>query len=472
MIINSTLTHGDFLSPLQSWRPSLQVINAFFIAALTTIFSYQLTASISDIALGWKDRCKATATNFQVKLLANEFSVLAILTALLRYDFLDRLRFRRIISKETQIDRIRSPIQWKTTVKLFLLLLIPQIVNLLAVVLTIERDEFFSFADAKFNGISLGINDDGSTIRSSGGWRTCMKLDFQTRVPDAHNVADFFTCFIVSCDYEGGDDFQRRELDLSLWSTPQGEISIYVNGDITDGTSFYEYYGMSAHGVVMSNGRTFRVKQSLNTDEAVFLFKMAQDIIAENCTSPIPEPDVKSENGVIKVSQTIPCGFLSFKRVIDGTDVVYRRLTFIETGEFLVANEEEFFAQASANASFASGEDIPLMVVRSSLLNSGALVVSVAVAVILRVLLKFALRNDIDYGIESSLKAALGLPSYSSLIYSDLKVKYDAGCSEEYVISDFYRGKKQRDTAKIHQIESSSSESSDRSSSEAIFDTA
>lgn len=78
---NNTLTHGDFLSPLESFHLNSQTANYIFIAAVTTGLSYQLTALSFDLLFGRRQRGQTPAHDIHIQLLTDEPSPLSMAAA-------------------------------------------------------------------------------------------------------------------------------------------------------------------------------------------------------------------------------------------------------------------------------------------------------------------------------------------------------------------------------------------------------
>lgn len=181
MISNGTPTYlNRGGGPLLSWRPSSPIMSTLLIALLTTTIAYQGKAIFFDLILGLKRRGSLLIRDLHIFVLSSESSALAVLDALLRNDWLTRRRLRGDVPTDTTIAREHTRIPFFTASKLLFLLLIGPVVNIVAISLTIETERDYSIRDAQLGALTLGVNEDLSsvTLRDDSQYCSQVAIDF------------------------------------------------------------------------------------------------------------------------------------------------------------------------------------------------------------------------------------------------------------------------------------------------------
>lgn len=162
MIRNHSITYEAIESPLMAWRAGDPILHSLLVAFVTTVLSYQLTAIVFDLLVGFKPAGRALVTDLTTVILAQEPSLLSAAANMFQNVTLWRWRYKSqrldIPAMESQKAVITLPVR----LKFCILFCIAPILHLLAVVVSFETDSVMAFEDVKFGGIALGFNPNQS----------------------------------------------------------------------------------------------------------------------------------------------------------------------------------------------------------------------------------------------------------------------------------------------------------------------
>lgn len=164
MIENGQLAHGFPNSSFWSWNLSTLALDSFALAIVTTLLSSQAVALLFDVSLGIKQQNRINVADLHILHLVREASPLAIVANLFNNRILLRGRFRTACVPEESSRKEEDSLRKRTICKLLFLLILSPLLNIASVTLNVEKESSVTFSDAKFGGLSLGINEDLSIV--------------------------------------------------------------------------------------------------------------------------------------------------------------------------------------------------------------------------------------------------------------------------------------------------------------------
>lgn len=432
------LTYPNINGSLATWQPPDQTLCAFLVAILTTILAYQLAAILFDLLLGLKRPGQATASDISTLILTEDSSPLSILANLNISRKFSEWKFHGFRSKSgtrgdssTHVcnhDHSPTPIPPRVLAKFLILLAAAPIANLIAVFLTIEKDSNLTFGDVNFGGMAFGINNDFSTARADIRSEVC--TPYATRFSRLeYPVAHVFLCAVASIT-EGLVSASQARLEKLTLSHGRDSNAFRVPRDaiLVEYEQFPRLYSTAYHADVQSEGKVYRVRQKVDVALAETIFRNAVNMFIERCKD-VRNFTIEEEQAKV-LSQNDGNGTWYFEWVHDcpvkSSDIKtileteFNKFTVIEADKLEVVNIDD------VGSAFREGDDIVLLVRRRSFATFGALCITVAVVVVLRIIVRLISNNDVHLGIELVLKDTLRINRCDSMLQNDDRVDYSA----------------------------------------------
>lgn len=438
MIEGNAITYPNAQAPFDTWGPDQQTLLSFLVAVLSTVLAYQATSIIFDLILGRKPRGEACITDFSLLLLAEELSPLSIAANVLSSPALAKVRTQGGLRSRLSADSneaetiVRKPVPPRLSAKLLILVISVPLVNLIAVIITLERDSEVTFGSAKFDGIALGVNADLSTIATSDHDLYCRKL--QTSYGKGETaVAEFFLCLYVLISGAGPEAVPDTFVMSSSIREDAPFSSILLEYTVTDPTSGDSLVLRSiAHIDVGVRRASYRLFSFLSAEEGERLFERAVQNILQtsdsNRTGEVRVEQFPSRAGVIprwRISQRmrIDAGLpelmgILYSALLPVTAVNSMQRSFIDLSGLQSSQIEEL--------STVPMDSVPLFVRRRSFVSFATLCIVVAVVAVVRVVVRLLTNNDIYQGIEMIMKDLLNIQPCDSILQNRVYVYYSS----------------------------------------------
>lgn len=423
MIENATIVHSTEQFPLFTWSTPWPALNTVVIAILTTVLSYQTTAALSDLLAGWKPKGKTTASQIHSHLLSNEKSTLHTLAAIMRLDILDRIRLRHraSIPSSMTIERNTSSVRFLVLGRLILLLAIPPSINVLSIVLALERDTILTVANSKFQGVSVGVLRELTPIRERGA-TTVVCHHVPTRFGENEDsLMDFSLCSGLrpSIPPTLGPDTNESLLEgyvegatqVTAVNLPRGSISVSFKQRLLE-RSYAIWLDVNHEDGI------FRTKPRWNVDDARALVRKAMDTLILFCTieagqKPALEGEVKHEakaGGVIRAWGTVGCEASDGTILLSSTEVA-GMIGMVNSKGFWLGEVNTTDTVDADVAEFFDGESLSLIRRRRSLAPIGILSIATVAVIIVRLTVNALVHADIDDALDAAARKGLGLSS-------------------------------------------------------------
>lgn len=435
MIENGLLRHGlreSVLSTLQFNKP---VLHAVVSATLTTIISYQAAVILTDVCLGLKKLGKTRVSDISTLLITQESSLLAVAAAVFDTEYLRRLRYRSNLhdtARHEQSDWFTLPkslsLYRRVLPKMLLLLLGIPIINIISIVVLLERDTDITFSESNFGGVALGMRTEDNGLEVFMSSLACIgfKTDFGHGIKRDANFA--------VCSYPYLTEYNLNSTTIQVDVTAQ-RSSFTVN--LTSpgrGYSFINYIGNLR--VNEEIPKIYRIPHQLGPSEFQQLAMNSALVLRDLCDSRSKEPLTPSnidmtEGDIQKAQFYVDCPTFSHETFTNLTQTIQTRFVLVEVPEMQVASIKADEGREIAKEEFHSGNDLLLMTRRRPLASLDALFIATTVLIILRVIVKTLTRNDIHVAIELLMKKAVGMDWSSPMMRTDEFVEYCAGKVDE-----------------------------------------
>lgn len=422
MIEDGKITYASEQSPLLSWEFSSVTLTALAIAALTTFLSYQTTALIYDLFLGIKPRGVTLIRNVHVLLLSRQSSLIAVLDAVMRRDWITRLRLR--LPSGSVVSRDEEKIRPLLSFKLLLLLVAAPLFNILSIAMTLETNETLTFAQAGFGGLALDFNLDFSVVDTEPFVETCRhaKLASTTGVV---SVAKFTVCqwFVAWVP-------QRAEPDQS----PKARIVVSVIRE----TAFSVYVGVnewltstSSRASVETLDGAVVVKPGANLEAQRKLALKGIELVAKECglsdASEATEIETSKDAGFEnRVGFVIPCPNAENPResAVRVNQAIGPLSTLVNSEGFEVLNAS--LVHLEENNKFWDAGNEPFITRRTRYVSLPVLAIVTGAMLVLRLFVKMTCNDDVRDGLEKIIKDRLRVGKNQSLIRGGTrKIYYD-----------------------------------------------
>lgn len=421
MIVSQSITHDSFSHKFFTWKFSNPIVDAFLLALVTTIFTYQLIALIFDLLLGFKKKGTATRTDILSVLIADEGTILGTLAGLLNNTYLLRLRYGLEPPNFQKLDlqpTVRRP---RVVTKFIILVTTPAFVSVLSIALVQTYEKEVSFGASRFQGMALGIDDPSRAVKTVPLRPSCSKLVSNLDI-DEEPIATFLRCSKISSvrPVEGPGysfikltEYEDYRYGLLL-EIPKFRMEDKIYVDATVKNVIFRLKGEIEE---------FEVRSILNQTISEI------DRICESTTNaPIPNStfEFSEEGGRREWRQTTSCLPETSKEIKVGLSEVFQQVTnrFMPKNSDTLAMAEVPGDKEEQIWDFRERSDLPFLK-RTRQIASFALISSMTMLmIVLRIALKPFIANDIHFGIEVLLKEGLNLGRFDNLLSNNCNVEH------------------------------------------------
>lgn len=465
MIENGTLTHPFVNSTLQTWHPVNELLNAFLYAIFGTIIAFQLAAIIFDLLLGFKAPGQATASDVSVLLLTEESTLFKLLANLHFFSAISRWKFHRLCipprdkkpsiqathsfphysdssdSSRTRIDLTKAALPScpcrqpparpspSILLKLFVLLLTAPVSNLLAVFLTVESGRLLTFNDVSFGGVTYGIPAKGKSFIPRPTLSDIC-AEYETTLSEYETaISTFHYCErVVLTPSEANDLHNTSSLRLSYGvnfedaDLPKEAVTLqYDEGTTLFKVSQYIDLLVEESKVSRRDSTVWRVKTSFpNLGQLEDVFRQRAAKFESDCrVEPFNPEDVLVEKDSNR--------WMFEKRLncIQNPRIIRTELMSLFPDFALVPSDKlRVVGLQTDGGEEIDGKNFLFIRRRQSVMALGALGISVAVLLVLRVIVRVFTRNDVHLGVEMVLKDVLSLHIWDSMLQNERVVDY------------------------------------------------
>lgn len=420
----------------QSWYIHNQLLFSLIIASLATVLSYQLASIVFDLSLGFKSSGQASASDIGTLLLSEESSLFAILANLGISPRLSRWHFH---GHHTKYDcQSNTPrIALRVWLKFFVVLLAAPVANLVAVVLTVEKYQLFSFQAAGFGGLQVAL--DQSKINFVHNFQPCNPVPLVLGFNDKP-VAKFFRCTQLLAHEHFSPDTSIPN-NVSLVEVHSGIDTKFPNGSIVIKISSQNHFGVAmVYFTLMTQEKLYRLPEQLGLQERKGILKKAAKVLSEHCAQAKEEDgdgelmateQMETETGWI-VKGNVPCAVNSQADMNTVSSAVLDIVGFKNSPEFRVIP----VLNGDEDKQPISGSDLMFFKKRRSILSPKWLFVVVASTVVLRLIVLMITRNDLHLGLALLVKGALQLPLLDSMLQNNSVVDYSVTVTKHMMRKD------------------------------------
>lgn len=422
MIEDGRITYAGAQSPLLSAEFSSVTLTAIAIAALTTLLSYQATGLIFDLLLGIKLRGVALIRNVHILLLSRQSSIIAVLDAVLRWDWITRLRLR--LPRGSFVSRDEEKIRPLASFKLLILLIVAPLFNILSIAMTLESNETLTFAQAGFGGLVLDFNLDLSVMDTEPFVESCSRAKLASTT-SVVSVAKFTVCHWfeewISENAEPGKS-PNAVIDVSVIRETAFTVYVVVNEWWTS---------TSSRASVETLDGAVVVKPGVNLEAQRKLAMQGIELVAKECglsdASEAEEMKTYKEGGVERrVAFTIPCpnAKTPLESAVRVNQAIGPLSTLVNSKRFDVLNAS--VSHLDENNTFFDAGNERFITRRTRYVSLPLLAIATGVMLVLRVLVKIMCNNDVRDGLEKIVKDRLRVGKNQSLIRGGKrKIYYD-----------------------------------------------
>lgn len=430
---NSSITYPGNNPNFLSWSPSNPVLHALLLAAVTTILSYQVTALFFDVLLGYKKSGQVSVSDLITMRLAEDANPLAIFANMLRNRRAMRFRMHRLNglclegSERSTVEPAHHQRARPTVVtKFIVLVIVAPLANLTTVILGLERDSDLSFRQANFGGIALGIGrvQDRPPIRELVMTHSCRLHSMKLRRGESP-LTDFFTCRHYSSNNHTFEDGSKGVLRLSRNLHREGmpfeSILAQASAKLVEEED-------AVYADLQSGGKAYRLRPLLSSADGEVLFKAGMGHLLRRCdcsTGPLRVVEGSNSAGW-SISQNITCATCEQVIVTEAVQLMTRDITLVESDRFDVFElpNEVLLGEVASSAEFSRGFDLLLLRRRQGIVTFTEVCLAALVVVMLRIVLRMFVCNDVHIAVELLLKQRLDVPCCDSLLQRNRRLYF------------------------------------------------
>lgn len=425
MLDGNQLTYASAERPWYAWELESRYLNSFLVAVLVTIISYQATALVFDVLLGFKKRGEARVNAFHSLLLAWKSSPLAVSSSVFRKDWITRSYYKGHIPKGTSIAREEKRVTATTTGRLLVLLAVAPIANVLSVIMTLERTKEVTFAEAGFEGAVFGVNKDLSTVAVANETFRCRSYPIKARRSDTM-LFRYQTCVL---DFAG---VTASSLHLSEEFAETSCIRILAPraGNLQMDVAVNTRVGRRTLNIEIVVGRRSLALNNTVTDESI------KPLIERAMQFLVPACGYRDSNAVQELSYQdigypifdlpVPGAYrlISCQVIANATLVLEKLMNTIEESFTLIPSEGLSFSTFADPPQPVSIASLTALKRRESNVSLPFLAITAGVLLLVRLALAAVLSNDLVDGIELVLKQRYGMSRCEPMLHAGEEVKF------------------------------------------------
>eukprot|EP00177_Eucheuma_denticulatum_P003123 GFKZ01005632.1.p1 GENE.GFKZ01005632.1~~GFKZ01005632.1.p1 ORF type:complete len:441 (+),score=64.00 GFKZ01005632.1:275-1597(+) len=422
MIENGSITYEGARDPIRTLEPGSQETLQILAAVLATVLAYQLAGIIFDLLVGCKRKGTTRASDISILLLAEDSSPYAVLANLGWSRRISRCKYHT--SPDASCEKSLKFIRFSVLLKLGLFLAAAPVTNLLAIFLTSEVDQEFTFADVSFGGLAFGISQE-PFVKSVLDGKICRRIRDDLRKTDSA-VAEFYFCGDADVTLNPGGVDNGGPTNFTV-SKDNSDVTAAKNSYILDIANENLRARGEVYGEVVTRDGEFLMENLITVEDGERLLRNGLEYLLEACrndSDSAVEMELgerltnSSDTDIWSVTGSLTCTFDDPKTAIQALEKGTENVTFVGTNEFRVVN-------ASDGESVVRIEDHVFFRRRASLVSFLVLVIVTASSLVIRIIVRAFTNNDLHVGIELLLKDTLNIPPYDSMLSVEDVVDYE-----------------------------------------------
>lgn len=405
---------------LHSWGPSDSTLRAVILAFLTTVLSYQATATIIDLAFGTKNFGFAHVRDVQLLLLVRRQSPYAVARSLF-----ERLPFSKLpnyVSRDPP-GKLRPTVVFK----LILLLFVAPVVNVAAIFLTLEFETDFTFKQSEFGGIAMAIDINSSREGYIPISQSCV------RAPVAVGRAEIALSEFIICD-SAGQTIPAINANAAVGVQAVAGISmqVFLSVPFSDESFFSVAHIVNTDPEVnFAEQYNYRVSHAATNSSVEALTRFMMSRVSDFCgggevtVRDIPTSDVQVDAASML---EIPCDredtLEAREWLRDLIAEVRTKIVFVDSENLRVIRTEDSQGDTVAPV-FQSADSEKFLRRRNTYADIFIMLIFAFVMVIVRLFTRCVTRNDLPRGIGLIVRDELGIPCCDSMLPSkDVVARY------------------------------------------------
>ena len=370
---------------------------------------------------------------------------MSLSAATLRKDQLDRARFRRDVPETASIARSPRRIPPFVLLALAIFVSVAPLINLIAILLTLERDQQLSFSQVGFQPVGIGISTDGNIANKDTYAGQCDRAATSFSKL-AEQQAEFYICQQTS-QYIFSETAAQASV-ISLRVSARGEIQVLFFA-AADATAF----ALGAWGDLSTDNEVYRLKDALSKTGARSLLASIATEYDSTCRDERivytdQDVSVSIENGRLFAQVSVQCeridppgreaALLPPQHHLLAARTFFQLLSFVPATTFEAVLLSELLQNSTAIPAWKDSLHLPIITVRRSYLSLGILFIVVGVVLVFRGIIKFLTRNDVYDALEQIVERGVGKSMYEMVRCSDefrYNHKYSVGPRMHYGVS-------------------------------------
>lgn len=410
MLSEDGVTYPGASSAFRNWQPENSFLYELLFAGLTTCLVYQLTKIVLDVGLGQRTRGEILITDLNQFIQVSNFSFRSILSSFGCKGSVVRRRFHGKVASCPAETHLEKSIKVSVVAKYLLLLLAAPVIHMVGIYLSVEGEKVVSFGDVRFGGVALGISEKGDIFESHPG-SFCPPA--RTKYARGETpLANFYRCFGFG-DFPHDNDFANDTFVLML----RGSWIDMGFTIVSPSRRWVSFVYLDMH-----TGETpYRLRNTVSYNEFEQMFERGLAQMMAVCPSGL-RSNVNSDEyippapGQWVVSAKAQCKNYRSQQIEGIATSMLNNVSMVDTDEFEVSR--------FANETFSLGDDLDLLVRRSSTATFLSMLIAAAIAIIVRLIINLVFNNDAHLAVEAILKDRLGMKCCDSMLQAENLVHF------------------------------------------------
>lgn len=335
-----------------------------------------------------------------------------------RIDWITRKRFRGDIPKDTKIDREKRKIQPIVYIRLFLLLFIGPVLNIIIISLSLEAYQSYTFRDAGFGGLAIGANLN-SQVQVDPESAFCFLAKVRYGKTDSA-LTTFHKCRSYLSSFDRGDVLKYQGAAIDAHVRSFGAIWLSVWNE-TDGLT------IDTRGEIQSQGSIFYVKPEVSEKDLLDVVGIGLSELQKYCDANFERANSTQIPNELRVVYVGTCERLLFKQMIAVLDAMARVITFKNSSKFEIVSYQDLLNLENEDSTvpYFSADDNLFIRRTRGVISLIPLLITAVVIVILRILLRlFVAYNDFPVATEIVVRHGFGLLACDSMLQDDAVIEY------------------------------------------------
>lgn len=425
MIIDGFISYPLLESPFFRWHPSNDLLHALLLATFSTILSYQVTALIFDFFLGYKKIGKVSITDLITLRLAEDSNPFAIAANLSPNHAFSEWQMHGIRKTCPRQKHSRKPVRPCVLAKFLTLLIIAPLVNLITVILNLERDTDITFKQAHFGGIALGLNTTQNRKVNTGlKVGACQMQETKLHVKEVP-MTDFFLCTRATSNNKARVEPGYGNLTLSRNRKQVDGLAFEsITADAVIGLGLAHYYTQAD---LHSGGKPYRLRIAVDIEQGRQMFERGRAHLMKNCNCTRLGETIETRHAPShgwSISLPLQCEICPRNLELQSLFEMSKGLTLVDSERFEIAQIPTEHSKRSQKLTFFSGDELIFLRRRRGFASLPTLFALVGGVLVMRMVARLFVHNDVHIAVELLVKSRLGVPCCDSMLQRAEKLKF------------------------------------------------